>query len=279
MKAEQRSLVAWTRQKWRTNSGKPSLETGERYLPDAAWKSLKPGEKAATNRAKKKGMRAGEQFVPQPEKIAEKTAGKRKTSLERLRALDEWLTEFAVVVRRLPAFAPQKTLDQIYGQYASAMARRRPDGVRGEFLKEVWKEKGPVFVRRGKNFILGHSRGGTFIPTHFAPNTTVGGAKLVKELKDSAPAAFAVTPDLGKDLKRVGYKPVPKFLTDKVVGPEKEVWTNSYRAVANAAAGSDTLPAEQVKNPRFRQKPKGPKYQNKRPWRIGDFGGSTRAVA
>jgi hypothetical protein len=74
MKSQQRDLVEWTNQKWRTSSGKPSLKTGERYLPDAAWKSLSPGEKAATNRAKKKGMRSGKQFVKQPKSIAKKTA-------------------------------------------------------------------------------------------------------------------------------------------------------------------------------------------------------------
>jgi hypothetical protein len=74
MKPQQRSLKEWTRQKWRTASGKPSLKTGERYLPEAAWKSLTPAEKAATNAAKRKGMRAGKQFVAQPKSIAKKTA-------------------------------------------------------------------------------------------------------------------------------------------------------------------------------------------------------------
>lgn len=74
MKTQQRDLVEWTNQKWRTSSGKPSLKTGERYLPDAAWKSLSPGEKAATNRAKRKGMKAGKQFVKQPKSVAKKTA-------------------------------------------------------------------------------------------------------------------------------------------------------------------------------------------------------------
>jgi hypothetical protein len=74
MKPQQRSLKEWTRQKWRTASGKPSLKTGERYLPEAALKALSPAEKAATNAAKRKGMKAGKQFVKQPKRIAEKTA-------------------------------------------------------------------------------------------------------------------------------------------------------------------------------------------------------------
>jgi hypothetical protein len=74
MKSQQRDLVNWTRQEWRTASGKPSLETGERYLPKAAWKKLSPAEKAATNRAKREGTKAGKQFVKQPKRIAKKTA-------------------------------------------------------------------------------------------------------------------------------------------------------------------------------------------------------------
>tara|TARA_R100000353_G_scaffold139710_2_gene99480 strand:- start:1320 stop:1550 length:231 start_codon:yes stop_codon:yes gene_type:complete len=73
MKASQRSLKKWTKQKWRTSDGSPS-KGKKRYLPDAAWKSLSSSEKAATNRAKAKGNRAGKQFVKQPKKIAKKTA-------------------------------------------------------------------------------------------------------------------------------------------------------------------------------------------------------------
>ena len=36
----QRSLKSWSKQKWRTKSGKPSSKTGERYLPEAAIKAL-----------------------------------------------------------------------------------------------------------------------------------------------------------------------------------------------------------------------------------------------
>ena len=73
MKDPQQSLKQWTAQKWRTSDGKPS-EGKKRYLPDSAWKSLSPGEKAATNRAKAAGNAKGKQFVAQPKKIAAKTA-------------------------------------------------------------------------------------------------------------------------------------------------------------------------------------------------------------
>jgi hypothetical protein len=77
LKKSQKSLKNWTKQKWRTKSGKPSTQgpkaTGERYLPAAAIKSLSASEYAATSRAKRKGRKAGKQFVKQPKKIAKKT--------------------------------------------------------------------------------------------------------------------------------------------------------------------------------------------------------------
>ncbi len=75
----QKSLKSWTKQKWRTKSGKPSAQTGERYLPTAAIKSLSSSEYAATTRAKRQGTKAGKQHVAQPKKIAEKTRRYRRT--------------------------------------------------------------------------------------------------------------------------------------------------------------------------------------------------------
>ena len=71
------SLSKWTKQKWRTSDGSPS-KGKKRYLPDAAWKSLTSGEKAATNRTKAAGNKAGKQFVAQPKTIAKKVAKFRK---------------------------------------------------------------------------------------------------------------------------------------------------------------------------------------------------------
>ena len=78
LKKPQKSLKAWTGQKWRTKSCKPSAKTGERYLPTAAIKALSPSEYAATTRAKREGTRAGKQFVKQPKSISKKTARFRR---------------------------------------------------------------------------------------------------------------------------------------------------------------------------------------------------------
>ena len=78
MRAPQKSLANWTKQKWRTKSGKPSTQgskaTGERYLPEAAIKALSSSEYAATSAAKRKATRGNIQVSKQPQKIARKTA-------------------------------------------------------------------------------------------------------------------------------------------------------------------------------------------------------------
>ena len=81
-KPSQRSLDRWTKQKWRTKSGKPSTQgpnaTGERYLPEKAIKALSDEEYAATTRAKRRGARKGKQHVAQPKRVARKTARHRR---------------------------------------------------------------------------------------------------------------------------------------------------------------------------------------------------------
>ena len=78
MKASQRSLANWTKQKLSTKSGKPSTQgskaTGERYLPEKAIKALSSSEYSASSAAKRKATRAGRQFSKQPKTIAKKTA-------------------------------------------------------------------------------------------------------------------------------------------------------------------------------------------------------------
>lgn len=77
MKPSQKSLAAWTKQKWRTKSGKPSTQgadaTGERYLPEKAIKALSDDEYARTTAKKRAARRAGKQFSQQPKGVAKKT--------------------------------------------------------------------------------------------------------------------------------------------------------------------------------------------------------------
>ena len=81
LKKPQKSLKNWTKQKWRTKSGKPSTQgskaTGERYLPEKAIKSLSSKEYAATSKKKREDTKKGKQFSKQPKKVAKKTARHR----------------------------------------------------------------------------------------------------------------------------------------------------------------------------------------------------------
>ena len=74
MKAPQKSLKDWTKQKWRTKSGKPSTQgpnaTGERYLPEKAIKAMPASTYAASSAQKRKDKKAGKQFSKQPKAAA-----------------------------------------------------------------------------------------------------------------------------------------------------------------------------------------------------------------
>lgn len=82
-KAPQKSLDKWTKQDWRTKSGKPSTQgpkaTGERYLPAKAIKSLSSEEYARTSAKKRRDTKAGKQHSSQPKTIAKKTSRHRKS--------------------------------------------------------------------------------------------------------------------------------------------------------------------------------------------------------
>lgn len=67
-KKSQRSLDRWTKQKWRTASGKKSSETGEVYAPSKTIQKLKStpaGRKklAAANKKKRAATKAGKQHA------------------------------------------------------------------------------------------------------------------------------------------------------------------------------------------------------------------------
>jgi len=71
-KKSSNSLSKWSKQKWRTKSGKKSSKTGERYLPEKAIKSLSAREYARTSAKKRRDKAKGKQFSKQPKSIARK---------------------------------------------------------------------------------------------------------------------------------------------------------------------------------------------------------------
>ena len=80
----QSNLSKWTSEKWQTKSGKPSTQgakaTGERYLPKQAIGALTDAQYKATSEKKRRGTKAGKQFVPntKPAKAAGRAARKAK---------------------------------------------------------------------------------------------------------------------------------------------------------------------------------------------------------
>ena len=79
----QQCLDSWTKQKWRTKSGKPSTQgpkaTGERYLPEAAIKAMSSSQYAASTAKKRQDTAAGRQFSKQPKAAAKTSRRYRRT--------------------------------------------------------------------------------------------------------------------------------------------------------------------------------------------------------
>ncbi len=71
-KSRRNSLVEWSSQQWRTESGRPSHITGERYLPSKAFGSLSRKELDTINRSKRAAMKRGQQYSRMPRSIQNK---------------------------------------------------------------------------------------------------------------------------------------------------------------------------------------------------------------
>ena len=75
-KSKNNSLTKWTKQKWRTKSGKNSVlgpkATGERYLPTKAIKKLSKREYNRTSKQKRRSNKKGKQYSKQPKNISKK---------------------------------------------------------------------------------------------------------------------------------------------------------------------------------------------------------------
>jgi hypothetical protein len=83
-KSTDNHLREWTREDWGTKSGKPSGETGERYLPKHARESLNDEEYARTTLKKRADSRRGQQHSSQPADVARKTSREREPALSGL---------------------------------------------------------------------------------------------------------------------------------------------------------------------------------------------------
>jgi len=136
MKAPQKSLKKWTKQKWRTSDGSKS-EGKKRYLPDKAWGALSASEKAATNAAKAKGNAKGKQFVAQPKGVAKK--------VKPFRAAEGGMAKkpMNAGMKALKKAAPAVAKKMGYKKGGQAM-HRMPDGTMMKGAKHGYKHGGLV---------------------------------------------------------------------------------------------------------------------------------------
>lgn len=74
------SLVKWSRQRWRTASGRPSHITGERYLPAKAFQALSDREIQVVNESKRRAFKQGRQFDRMPVSISKKVKPFRRVA-------------------------------------------------------------------------------------------------------------------------------------------------------------------------------------------------------
>lgn len=65
------ALAEWTREKWRTKSGRKSSETGERYLPEKIIQRLPASVYRQSTRAKRTATAKGKQWSKQPKRARE----------------------------------------------------------------------------------------------------------------------------------------------------------------------------------------------------------------
>ena len=67
LKGPQKDLNQWTKEEWRTKSGKPSVQgpdaTGEVYAPTATLKATSRSKIAAATKKKRAATRAGKQHA------------------------------------------------------------------------------------------------------------------------------------------------------------------------------------------------------------------------
>ena len=64
-----KGLLKWIGEDWRTKSGKPSLVTGERFLPAKAIEALTAEQYKKTSDIKRRDTKKGKQFSKQPKNI------------------------------------------------------------------------------------------------------------------------------------------------------------------------------------------------------------------
>lgn len=139
LRKSQRDLVEWTNQKWRTKSGKPSHQTGERYLPEAAIKALSDEEYQQTSRKKRDDGGTGS-VSKQPEKIANKVRRYR-------------MKEGGSTVNQAGNYTKPGMRKRLFNQIMNSNTMGTPSGKwsarKAQLLAKKYKEQGGGYKEQG----------------------------------------------------------------------------------------------------------------------------------
>ena len=209
--ASQKSLSKWSQQDWRTKSGKPSSQTGERYLPAKAIEGLTAAEYAATTRAKRK---ATGQFSRQPKRIAMKTKEFRNP-MDPRSMVDE--------AARAAGYTTKA-----FHRTSSKFTKFIPGGPNA--TREIWKTKSgesrTLFGQSGRAMWFGTSPDN--LPAYHNEPTGKG-VVLMVYLKNPSPLQVDDdTRDWARDLYGDGSKNFPLLLSDEHI---KSIRDDGYTGI------------------------------------------------
>jgi hypothetical protein len=209
--SSQKSLSKWSQQDWRTKSGKPSSQTGERYLPAKAIEGLTVAEYAATTRAKRK---ATGQYSRQPKRIAMKTKEFRNPMDPRSMVDD---------AARAAGYTTKA-----FHRTSSKFTKFIPGGPNA--TREIWKTKSgesrTLFGQSGRAMWFGTSPDN--LPAYHNEPTGKG-VVLMVYLKNPSPLQVDDdTRDWARDLYGDGSKNFPLLLSDEHI---KSIRDDGYTGI------------------------------------------------
>lgn len=114
-----------------------------------------------------------------------------------------------------------------YSRYAGHMEKGGKEPGSYEGIYYYLKNPDTIVFRSGKTAIWGKEYNGIFLPSHVSPDSNMNLYALIKHVSARQPVVFAVTPEIGSQLSRIGFKQRKDLSFPHYKGGMKEVWANS----------------------------------------------------
>jgi len=173
--------------------------------------------------------------------IDEEMAGRQEEKEQKEYGRDEVIPEGLTNTYDFFEDQGEEVADRVYDWYQKAMRRRQreplsKEGFVNHFFRTGSLDPTYMFGDKRRGYLLGFSRQGAFIPTHFAPRGLRGGHDLLEELGGSKdiPVVMAITDDLAEMIKRMPGWQVPGYnFTSSFRGQpvEKQIAHNNFRNI------------------------------------------------